>query len=70
MSIFNRFELAKLNEKSGIAPWPKHWPEYHNANIDRCDAAIGPCACGATHDNYEFYFDNKTQTLFRYDEPV
>lgn len=30
-------------------PWPDKWPERFNGGI-RCDMLIGPCACGATHD--------------------
>ncbi len=37
-----------------MAPWPDHWPKYHNACNEPCDILIGPCACGATHTRNEF----------------
>jgi hypothetical protein len=50
--------------------WPDEWPEYHNANVDACDVAVGPCACGATHLIDEFRFDPVDCVLYRYGEPV
>ena len=50
--------------------WPSDWPRYHNANADRCDMRVGPCACGAWHLKDEFYFDHIAGILYRYGEPV
>lgn len=48
--------------------WPNNVPEYHNANIDACDMWVGPCACGAWHQEGEFEF--KDGNLYRCGEKV
>ena len=33
--------------------WPDNWPEYRNGS-QLCDMIVGPCACGAWHQEQEF----------------
>lgn len=52
--------------------WPKDWPRYYNGCAEPCDTIVGPCCCGAWHQEGEFvwapYGTDPTQphpTLFR-----
>lgn len=38
-----------------LTPWPKDWPLNYNGNSTPCDMVIGPCACGAWHNDGEFF---------------
>ena len=43
--------LPQIND---LVPWPDDWPDRHyNACNEPCDFLIGPCACGAWHDETE-----------------
>jgi hypothetical protein len=60
-------------EKNGLAGWPDGWPQYFNGLKDPCDMAIGPCACGAWHQEGEFEFVKNafgSVKLYRYGEEV
>ena len=43
---------------SGMVPWPDDWPWYKQQCFcgwqNRCDMLVGPCACGASHQEGEF----------------
>lgn len=58
--------------ENGLADWPSDWPWYKQGCFasydDRCDAVIGPCACGAWHKAGEF--DLIANVLHRYGKPV
>lgn len=64
-NLLTVFKVTSLDvtRDPDMKPWPQGWPEYHNANVDPCDMAVGPCACGAWHGPGEFYEKNKQ--LFR-----
>lgn len=43
-----------LHRIQGIVPWPADWPrDRFNASSEPCDNLVGPCACGAWHDESE-----------------
>lgn len=52
--------------------WPSDWPQYKQAcflSWDKaCDMLIGPCSCGASHQDGEFEYKNNI--LYRYGKPV
>ena len=44
----------QLQKVHGIVAWPEDWTDrHHNANAEPCDMLVGPCACGAWHDETE-----------------
>lgn len=42
-----------MSKGNGWLPMPPEF-NFHNACTDRCDAAQGPCACGAWHELEEW----------------
>jgi hypothetical protein len=43
-----------LRSENGLVPWPREWTDYHyNACNEPCDMLVGPCACGAWHQETE-----------------
>ena len=43
-----------LPRVNGLVPWPDEWSDRHyNACTEPCDILVGPCACGAWHDETE-----------------
>jgi hypothetical protein len=48
-----------LQRGSGIVPWPTNWLDYHYNSKDPCDTLIGPCACGAWHQESEDWVQEK-----------
>ncbi len=55
-----------------LKPWPSDWPLYKQECFfsydDACDSLVGPCSCGAWHEEGEFEF--KDNVLLRYGQPV
>jgi len=46
-----RQQLKRIN---GFVPWPRDWTDYHyNATNEPCDCLLGPCSCGAWHQENE-----------------
>jgi hypothetical protein len=44
-------QLKRIN---GNVPWPQDWTDRHyNACNEPCDMLIGPCSCGAWHQEHE-----------------
>lgn len=43
---------------SKLKGWPEHYPKYKQGCFaswdDACDMLVGPCACGAWHQQGEF----------------
>jgi hypothetical protein len=39
--------------QSGLLPYPQDWPKRYNACNEACDMLLGPCACGAYHNEEE-----------------
>ena len=55
---------------AALVAWPKDLPRYVQdcfcGDMDAaCDMLIGPCSCGAWHDEGEFRFDASTGELLR-----
>lgn len=52
--------------------WPRHWPLYKQVCFGSwekaCTALVGPCNCGAWHDEGEFEF--KDGVMLRYGKQV
>jgi hypothetical protein len=45
---------AVLKYVNGLVPWPREWTDYrYNACNEPCDMLVGPCACGAWHQDSE-----------------
>lgn len=63
-----------MSTENGLWAWPEDWPWYKQMCFgswdDRCDMLVGPCACGAWHQEGEFEWDEKRQVLYRYGEVV
>jgi hypothetical protein len=38
-----------------MTSWPDNWPTFYNGISEPCDMLIGPCVCGASHYEGEFY---------------
>ena len=53
-------------------PWPDYWIPYHNGRNEACDMQVGPCVCGATHLEREFFVAITAEgfQLHRYGRPV
>jgi hypothetical protein len=46
--------VLKKHPQSGMVAWPGEWTDYHyNASKDPCDMLVGPCSCGAWHNENE-----------------
>jgi len=41
-----------LIKQNGMVPYPDGWAKHFNSN-EPCDKLVGPCACGAWHDDTE-----------------
>lgn len=56
----------------GIVCWPDDWPQYkqicYGSWDSCCDALVGPCRCGAWHQEGEF--ELKDGKLYRRGEDV
>jgi hypothetical protein len=44
-----------LKRVNGMVPWPTEWTTnlHYNASHDPCDMIVGPCSCGAWHNETE-----------------
>jgi len=55
-----------------MVPWPNNWPRYKQACFssfqNSCDMLVGPCACGAWHQQGEF--ELKGNEIHRYGSQV
>lgn len=50
----NQPAKRRILRTNGLVPWPSDWTDRHfNACNEPCDFLIGPCACGAWHDEAE-----------------
>jgi len=51
-----------LHRIQGVVPWPKEWTDRHFIETEPCDTLVGPCACGAWHDEFEPWVQAVLQT--------
>lgn len=42
---------SEQTEESSFVPYPAHLPPRYNGSGQPCDMLVGPCSCGAWHDN-------------------
>jgi hypothetical protein len=54
VALRNRAVKQQLKRINGRVPWPQNWTDRHyNATNEPCDILVGPCACGAWHQEHE-----------------
>ena len=61
-----------LRVTQNMTPWPENWPLYKQPCFgswdDACDMLVGPCRCGASHQEGEFEY--RDGWLYRYGKKV
>jgi len=55
----NIVETVLKKYPSGFLPWPEEWADYHFNGKDPCDMLIGPCSCGAWHQESDQWVQEK-----------
>jgi len=54
VALRNRAAKQQLKRMNGSVAWPANWTDRHyNACRQPCDMLIGPCSCGAWHQEHE-----------------
>jgi hypothetical protein len=54
VALRSRAAKQQLRRINGVVPWPLNWTDRHyNASQEPCDMLIGPCSCGAWHQEHE-----------------
>jgi len=54
VALRDRATKQQLKRINGNVPWPLNWTDRHyNASQEPCDMLIGPCSCGAWHQEHE-----------------
>ena len=54
VALRSRAAKQQLRRINGTVPWPLNWTDRHyNASQEPCDMLIGPCSCGAWHQEHE-----------------
>jgi hypothetical protein len=54
VALRNRVTKQQLKRINGRVPWPSNWTDRHyNATNEPCDFLVGPCSCGAWHQEQE-----------------
>lgn len=45
--------------------WPDDWPRHYNSN-EPCDMLVGPCCCGAWHQEGDFTYDKDSASATKH----
>jgi len=53
VSLRNRVVKQQLRRINGVVPWPPNWTDRHYNSGQPCDTLVGPCSCGAWHQEHE-----------------
>jgi hypothetical protein len=55
VALWNRVRKRQLRRINGVVPWPADWTDRHyDALHEPCDTLIGPCSCGAWHEDEDW----------------
>jgi hypothetical protein len=53
VALRSRAAKQQLRRINGVVPWPANWTDRHYNGREPCDLLVGPCSCGAWHQEHE-----------------